>query len=100
MSNLNPIVSLAFLALLIEGAIEYFVAEPLKKNNLPTWPIRYVALALSIAAAFGFEANLPAIAGLAAPDWVCFITTGLAISRGANYLSDLVGNFHHTQSRQ
>lgn len=91
--------SLVFLALLVEGAIEFFVADPLKKAGKPTWFVRYVALAAGIAAAFGFRADLTAVVGLEAPEWVAFVATGLAIGRGANYLSDLVGRFGGTDSR-
>jgi len=92
-SSIGGIGGLLFLALLVEGAIEYFIAEPLKKANQPTWFVRYVALALGVAAAFGFRVDLTAMVGLDAPEWVAFMATGLVIGRGSNYLSDLVGKF-------
>lgn len=90
---METVAGLLFLALLVEGGIEYFVAQPLKKQNQPTWFVRYVALAAGIAAAFGFRADLTAMVGLDAPEWVAFIATGLVIGRGSNYLSDLIGKF-------
>jgi len=63
MEGLQPIAGLFFLSLLVEGTIEYFVVEPLKKARKPTWFVRYIALAAGIAAAFGFRADLTTMHG-------------------------------------
>lgn len=83
---------LFFLALLIEGITEYFVAAPLKAKGIDTWFVRYIALAIGIGIAIAFQANLPALLHLQAqPEIIAEIATGIILSRGANYLSDLLG---------
>lgn len=83
---------LFLLAVLIEGAVEYFVAEPVKKSAPQFVPfIRYVGLAAGIGVALVFKVDLFSLLGLVVPAVPAQILTGIALSRGANYLSDLIG---------
>lgn len=92
MDYANALLGLFFLALLVEGITDYFVAAPLKQKGFQTWWVRYAALVVGVAAAFGFRANLPAVFGLkAVADPVSYVATGIVFSRGANYLSDILG---------
>jgi len=92
-SLLSPVAGLVFLATLVEGTVEYFIAEPLKKKA-PRFQlyVRYVALVIGVFCAFSFRANLPELFGLKAVDSVAYVATGLVIARGSNYMSDLIGS--------
>lgn len=81
-----------FLAVFIEGLIEYSVMEVLKRRSVPTWWVRYMSAALGVALAFAYEANLPARFGLTSRAlWIDYTVTGLIVGRGSNYLSDFIG---------
>jgi len=92
MEQLGPLVGLFFLALLVEGFVEYFVATPVKEAGWPTWWLRYIALMVGVAAAILYRADLPGLVGLdpITPE-VSWVATGIIVARGANYLSDLLG---------
>ena len=88
---MDGLIVLVFLAVLIEGAVEYLVAEPWKKAGLPGIYLRYIALAAGVGLAFVFEADLPALLGISVAPVAAHAVTGVVVSRGANYLSDFIG---------
>jgi len=89
--DVSFVTSLFFLALFIEGTVEYLVAQVLS-DYLPDFKVvvRYIAAVIGIGVAFGFQVNLPALIGLTGPDWVGYLVTGIIIGRGSNYLNDLI----------
>ena len=79
---------LLLLATLIEGTITYLTGE----NSPYTRPyLRYVSLALGIAAAVLYKADILLAVGLkGVTPWVGYVLTGVIIGRGSNYLNDFV----------
>jgi hypothetical protein len=99
------------LAFLVESLVEYFVGQLF--DRLPAlqpykWLLMYVAAAVGVGGAFLFGFDLLYLLGnylgaewpaLASPSWYGMALTGLAISRGANYLHDLVGKYFSREAR-
>lgn len=83
------ILGILFLATFIEGLITYTVGE--KKSTRPY--LKYIALALGVAAAILYKVNLLALLDLgltATNPYVDFVVTGLVIGRGSNYVNDII----------
>lgn len=85
------------LAFLIESSVEHFFAKPLKQamkyRTAAKWT-PYVALALGIAAAIGFDVDLfKDINVKAVSQLVGQIATGFIIGRGGQFVSDFAGRF-------
>jgi hypothetical protein len=81
------------LAVLVEGLIEYF-AQPVQSQYKP-----YVAALLAVVLCVAYHADLLAALGYAAEvPYVGNVLTGLMISRGANYLNDLVSRLRVIQT--
>lgn len=93
----NLVVGLLFLAVFCEGTITFFYSEIVRQWGEMTpleffreYSARYVALALGLGLAFGFEVDVPAVLGLVAvAPWIGIAVTGVVIGRGANYVHDL-----------
>lgn len=90
--DIKLLTGIFLLALAVEGFVEYFVAQPLKQLGKETWWVRYVALVPGVGMGLAYHADLPGMVGLT-PAWpvISWIVTGVIISRGANYISDLLG---------
>lgn len=85
------------LSLVVEGLVEYFVAKPLKERGKSTFWVPYIGAVIGILVAVFYAADIFVLVGLK-PQWawampVSWGLTGLLISRGANYISDLLGKF-------
>lgn len=101
----NPfatLVILGLLAFLVESLVEYFVGvifAKVTKLAPYTWVQIYVAAAFGIALCLSFKIDIIALAaqGAGVAPWsssiVGMILTGLIISRGSNFLHDLVSRF-------
>lgn len=92
MNPLALITALVFFASLVEGTIEFFVAQFIKGPVL-----RYISLALGVVVAIVYRLDIVAVLNqvldlniLAFSPIVNYAVTGIIIGRGANYLNDLV----------
>ena len=81
------ILGIVFLATFVEGMITYF-----KGTNTNSMPIlKYVALALGIVVAIGYNIDIPAMAGVVTGyPLVSNIVSGIIIGRGSNYVNDIL----------
>lgn len=74
-----------FLVILVEGLIEHFGA-PLPDKAKP-----YAAAVLGMLLCLAYGADLPALLGFDALwPYIGSVLTGLVISRGSNYVNDLI----------
>lgn len=74
-----------FLVVLVEGLVEHFGA-PVPSTFKP-----YLAALLGVALCVAYGADLPAALGYAAlVPFVGQVLTGVMISRGSNYINDLI----------
>lgn len=79
---------LVFLAIVIEGIISY--VKTFFVDGRFQWQI-LVAIALGILVAMAYQVDLFAIVGLTSViPYVGFVLTGILISRGSNYIFDLI----------
>lgn len=83
-----------FLAFFNEAFIEYFVSSESKAQPY----LKYIALSLGILVACIFQVNildllsiegLPEFEGVAL--WALYVMTGVVISRGSNFVNDIIG---------
>lgn len=88
------------LAFIIESLVEHLVATPLKEVGIEnTWWLRYVALAAGVGLCFGLKADLLSAllkafeTAIEVPPAIGYGVTGFLISRGSNFVSDLVQAF-------
>lgn len=77
------------LAILIEGTLTYLFGESNEEGHRPE--IRYISLALGVVMAFLYQIDILASVGVGSV-WplVGYITTGLIIGRGSNYVNDFL----------
>lgn len=94
---METLAGIFFLTTLIEGLITYVFGtakiegESGEKKERPY--IRYVSLALGVAAAFAYGIDIPAMAGLVSQySFVGYLVSGLVIGRGSNYVNDILGS--------
>lgn len=75
--------------MLVEGTITHLFGESTEENQ-KQW-LRYVALAFGVVVSFAYQIDILADLGVTATaPWVGYITTGLIIGRGSNYVNDFV----------
>lgn len=85
-------------AVLIEGLVEYgktiidMATEGEKRKAL----IQVITIAVGIALAFAFDADMFIPLGLAVNHYIGMTLTGIVMSRGSNYVSDLIGKISET----
>lgn len=85
---METLVGILFLATLIEGFVTYLFGKSAEGETRP-W-IRYVALALGVAAAIAYKIDIPAMIGLVSSySLVGYVVSGLVIGRGSNYVNDI-----------
>lgn len=97
MDPLAQVTLILFLAFLAEGMTEYF-ARPIlawagSVDTSPMW-LRYIAMIVGVALAFGYRADLLLMVGFpAVHPLVGIVLTGILIGRGSNYMHDLVDRY-------
>ena len=89
------------LAFFVESLTEYLFGQLFE--HVPalkpfSWALMYLAAAIGVAGAFFYRLDLMALISQyldvpIEPGWFGITLTGLAIGRGANYISDLVARF-------
>lgn len=87
------ILGITFLAVLLEGTINYFVGDNVSEYNKRTW-IKYFALLGGIALAIGYQLDIPSQIGLVTNvPFINYIVSGIIIGRGSNYVNDIISTF-------
>lgn len=79
-------------AVLIEGLVEYGknIANMFYDGDKKTAITQIVTIVVGIALAFAFNANMFVPLGLTVNNYVGMVLTGIVMSRGSNYVSDLI----------
>lgn len=85
-------------AVLIEGLVEYgkTIANMFYEGDRKTAIIQMVTIVVGIGLAFAFNANMFIPLGLTVNNYVGMVLTGIVMSRGSNYVSDLIGKIGQT----
>ncbi len=87
---MEKLLAIVFMAIVVEGLIEY-----VKLGFQKSMCAEIIAgMILGIAVAFLYDLDIFAALGIVARfDYVGNVLTGLVISRGSNYVFDLIGKF-------
>lgn len=85
-------------AILIEGLVEYGknIADMFYGGDKKTAIIQMVTIVVGVTLAFAFGANMFVPLGLAVNNYIGMILTGIVMSRGSNYVSDLISKIGQT----
>lgn len=85
-------------AILIEGLVEYGknIAEMFYGGDKKTAITQLVTIAVGVAIAFAFNADLFVPLGLTVNHYIGTVLTGIIMSRGSNYVSDLISKIGQT----
>lgn len=79
-------------AVLIEGLVEYgkTITNMFYEGDRKTGVTQIVTIIIGIGLAFAFSANMFVPLGLVVNDYIGMVLTGIVMSRGSNYVSDLI----------
>lgn len=93
--NIAIIISVA---ILIEGLVEYgkTIADMFNDGEKRTAIIQLITIIVGIGLAFAFNADMFNPLGLTVNHYIGMILTGIVMSRGSNYVSDLIGKLGQT----
>lgn len=93
--NITVIIAVA---ILIEGLVEYGknIANMFYDGDKKTAITQMVTIVVGIGLAFAFNANMFIPLGLTVNNYVGMVLTGIVMSRGSNYVSDLIGKIGQT----
>lgn len=85
-------------AILIEGLVEYgkSITEMFCGGDKKTAITQLVTIAVGIALAFAFNADMFIPLGLTVNHYIGMVLTGIIMSRGSNYVSDLISKIGQT----
>ena len=85
-------------AILIEGLVEYGknIADMFYGGDKKTAITQLVTIAVGITLAFAFGANMFVPLGRTVNDDIGMVLTGIVMSRGSNYVSDLISKIGQT----
>lgn len=85
-------------AILIEGLVQYGknIADMFYGGDKKTAITQLVTIAVGVALAFAFNANMFVPLGLTVNSYVGMVLTGIVMSRGSNYVSDLISQIGQT----
>jgi hypothetical protein len=85
-------------AILIEGLVEYGknIIDMFYGGEKKTAIIQMVTIVVGIALAFAFGANMFVPLGLTVNHYIGMVLTGIVMSRGSNYVSDLISRIGQT----
>ena len=85
-----------FLAFLTESMTEYLfgaIADKVTQLQPFKWLLMYVAAAVGVGLTFWYKLDLVELIRQGEPTWPGMLLSGLAVGRGANYISDLVSKY-------
>ena len=79
-------------AILIEGLVEYGknIADMFYGGDKKTAVTQIVTIVVGVALAFAFNADMFIPLGLTVNHYIGMVLTGIVMSRGSNYVSDLI----------
>lgn len=85
-------------AILIEGLVEYGknIADMFYGGDKKTAITQIVTIVVGIALAFAFSADMFIPLGLTVNHYIGMVLTGVVMSRGSNYVSDLISRIGQT----
>ena len=85
-------------AILIEGLVEYGknITDMFYGGEKKTAITQIVTIIVGIALAFAFNADMFVPLGLTVNHYIGMVLTGIVMSRGSNYVSDLIGKIGQT----
>ena len=85
-------------AILIEGLVEYGknIADMFYGGDKKTAITQLVTIGVGIAIAFAFNADMFMPLGLTVNHYIGMVLTGIIMSRGSNYVSDLITKIGQT----
>lgn len=85
-------------AVLIEGLVEYgkTIADMFDSGEKRIALIQVITIVIGIGLAFAFDADMFVPLGLTVNHYVGMVLTGIVMSRGSNYVSDLIGKIGQT----
>ena len=85
------VLGITFLAVFLEGTINYIVGT--SNEGARPW-VRYIALVAGVGLAIAYQIDLLAQLGLVSPIPVIgFVISGIVIGRGSNYVNDVISVF-------
>lgn len=90
---MNSITSIIAVAILIEGLVEYgkSIEAMFSNGEMKTGITQMITVIIGILLAFAFNADIFVPTGLVVNHTIGMILTGIIMSRGSNYVSDLIG---------
>ena len=85
-------------AILIEGLVEYGknITDMFYGGEKKTAITQIVTIIVGIALTFAFNADMFVPLGLTVNHYIGMVLTGIVMSRGSNYVSDLIGRIGQT----
>lgn len=85
-------------AILIEGLVEYGknIADMFYGGEKKTAITQMVTIVVGVALAFAFSADVFIPLGLTVNHYVGMVLTGIVMSRGSNYVNDLISRIGQT----
>lgn len=85
-------------AVLIEGLVEYgkTIADMFDSGEKRIALIQVITIVIGIGLAFAFDADMFIPLGLTVNHYIGMVLTGIVMSRGSNYVSDLIGKLGQT----
>lgn len=85
-------------AILIEGLIEYgkTISNMFYEGDRKTGVTQIITIIIGIGLAFAFNADMFVPLGLTVNHYIGMVLTGVVMSRGSNYVSDLIGKIGQT----
>ena len=85
-------------AILIEGLVEYgkTIADMFDSGEKRIALIQLITIVVGVGLAFAFDADMFVPLGLTVNHYIGMVLTGIVMSRGSNYVSDLVGKISQT----
>lgn len=93
--NITLIVAVA---VLIEGLVEYgkTIADMFDSGEKRVALIQVITIVIGVGLAFAFDADMFIPLGLTVNHYIGMVLTGIVMSRGSNYVSDLIGKIGQT----
>ncbi len=85
-------------AILIEGLVEYGknIADMFYGGDRKTAVTQIITIIVGVFLAYAFNADMFIPLGLTVNHYIGMVLTGIVMSRGSNYVSDLIGKIGQT----
>lgn len=94
--DVKSLTALVFFAILVEGMVEYVKLGIQKHMCIEI----ITSMVLGLAVAFGFHLDFFAAVGITTDvPYISTVLTGIIVSRGSNYVFDLIGKFTEAEEK-